>query len=169
MRGPTHIARFRDVDIVRHARIVGNDVEKAIAPLQRADELGSTAFQDADHRSGLLGGRRGLQSPLGHVASNEHAILVQRRRGGVFGNGDLLERGIIGLKKSFAAAIDPNSTRDEVRLVGQDITIALDPCDLPGLFKFAQSLLQVLLAVGRQTEAHQQFRNVCGNVILLRQ
>jgi len=38
-RGPAQVARLRHINIVRDARIVGNDVEKPASPLQRADHL----------------------------------------------------------------------------------------------------------------------------------
>ena len=56
VRGPARVARRRDVNVVRNARIIRDDVKKLLAALQSADELGAGPFEDAhDAASGLSG------------------------------------------------------------------------------------------------------------------
>ena len=54
VRLATDITRLRHINIVRHARIIGPDVEELPAALQRADDLRALTFEDADDRTGFL-------------------------------------------------------------------------------------------------------------------
>ena len=94
-RGPAHIARWCHINIVRNARVVGNDIEKLFALLQRADDLGAAAFQNPHHRAVLL--VPGAEIFPAHLAPHQHTILMQRRTRGAFGNGDFFQRRIIRL------------------------------------------------------------------------
>ena len=78
-RGPANVTRRRHINVVRHARVVGNYVKKLAAPLQRADDLGPLPFQDANHHARLLLELAGRQSFRPDIATHEHAILVERR------------------------------------------------------------------------------------------
>ena len=87
--GPAHITRRRHINIVRHARVVGDDVKRVAALRQCADDLGALAFEDADDRAGFLVAVA-KTFPV-HIAPHQHAIFMQRRAGGAFGDGDFFE------------------------------------------------------------------------------
>ena len=48
------IARWWDVDILRHPGVIGDDVEELPAFLEGADQLGATAFEDANDGAGAF-------------------------------------------------------------------------------------------------------------------
>ena len=108
VRGPADIARRRHVNVVRHARIVGNDVEKLPAPLQRADDLRAPAFQDADDRSGILSIALRSQTLRFDISPYQNAVFVQGGGGGILRNGDLFKSRIVRLEKPFPAGLIPN-------------------------------------------------------------
>ena len=165
VRRAAYIARLRNINVVRNARIIGNHVKKTATPLQRADDLRSPPFQNANHRAGR--GRECVRSqPLGpHVAPHEHSVFVQGRAGRALRDGDFLEGGIVWLEKAPAFAVHPNPPWNQVRLAGLNIAVALDAGDAPGLLQFAQRALQFLLAICRQPKLAQQFGHVERDVI----
>ena len=152
---------------MRNARVVGNDVERSAALLQRADHLRAFAFENADDRAGFLVAVAKIFPP--HVAPHQHAVFVQRRAGGAFGNGDFLERGIIRLKKTLARAVHADAAGNQIRLARADVAVALDARDLAGLLQLLEHGLQLLLAVRREAQQAQQFRHVRGDVVFLRE
>ena len=85
---------------MRHARVIGNDVEKLAAPLQRADDLRALPFQDANDRAGFLLVAPGRKPFAPDIAPHQHAIFVQRRARGLLRNHDFLERRIVRLQES---------------------------------------------------------------------
>ncbi len=160
LRGPADIARRHHVDIVGNPRVVGHDVEKLPAALERADHLRAATFQDADHRPGGGRGRLRSQSLRTHIASHEHVVLVQGGGGRAFGNDDFLEVRIVGLQKTLALAVHANPPGNEVRRARLDIAIALDAGDAAGLLQLTQDALQLGQAVGRQAQSPQELRDV---------
>jgi len=165
VRGPAQIARFRHVQVVGDARIIGDDVEELPSALQRADELRAPPLQDANHRAGAGFGVIMAQALGPDIAPDEHAILMQSCAGRALRDCDLLEAGIVRLQKAFALAVHANSSRDQVGLARLDIAMALDACDTPALFQCEQHALQLLLARGRQPQPPEQLGHVCRNVI----
>ena len=129
-RGPADVPRLRHVNVMRHPRVIGDDVKKLRALLQRADDLRPPTLEDADHRSGA--GREGVgaQTFRADVPAHEHAVLVQRRARGTFRHGDFFEAGIIWLKKTLALAIHSDPARNEIRLARLDVAISFDARDL---------------------------------------
>ena len=164
---PAHVARWRHINIVRNARIIGNDVEKLPALLQRADNLRAPAFQNADDRAGV----RFVFAKIfpAHLAAHQHAVFVQRRAGGAFGNGDFLETRIVRLEKTFARAVHADAAGNQVGFAWADVTIALDARDRAGLLQLAQHGLQLLLVRRRQAKQPEQFRHIRRNIIFLLQ
>src|SRR5205823_4084237 len=99
------VPRFRDIHVMRHARVVRNDEQKLAAALERADNGSTAALQYPDDHASRGRGPIVAQSGWPDVAADEHAIFMQSRSGGAFGNGNLLELRIVGLEKAFALAI----------------------------------------------------------------
>ncbi len=50
--GASDIAGLRNVNIMRNARVVGNDIDKARAALERADDLRAMTFEHAQDSAG---------------------------------------------------------------------------------------------------------------------
>ena len=114
-RRPAHVARRRHINIVRHARVVGDDVERSVVLCaQRADDLRALAFENADDRAGVLIAVAEIFPA--HVAAHQHAVFVQRRAGGAFGNGDFLEARIVRLEKTFARAVHADAAGNQIRV-----------------------------------------------------
>ena len=166
-RGPAQVARLRHINIVRDARIIGNDVEKPPSPLQRADHLRAPSFQNADHRARVRLGGAGAQSLWPDIASHQHAIFVQGRAGRALRDGNFLEAGIVRLEKALALAVHPDPARNQIRLARLDVTVALDARDAARLLQFAERALQHLLTVGRQPKQPEQLRHIGRDVIFL--
>ena len=81
VRGPAHVARLRHINVVRDARVIGNDVEKLPAALQRADDLRAPPFQNADHRAGVRLGASG-RKPFGRTSRRTSTRSSCKRRAG---------------------------------------------------------------------------------------
>ena len=164
---PADVARRRHVDVVRHARVIGNDVKKLPAALQGADDLRPAPFQDADDRAGFLGRAFRAQAPRADVAAHQHAVFVQRGGRGVLRDHDFLQGRVVRLQKSLALAVDPDAAGNEVRLAGQDVAVALGAGDAARAFQSAQDALQFLLAVRRPAQVPEQFGDIGGHVAVL--
>jgi hypothetical protein len=94
---------------------------------------------------------------------------VHRGPGGALRNSDLGEGRIIRRKESFPLPVHANAPGNEVRLNREDITIALDACDLAALHQLPEHVLQVLLALGWQAEQPEQFRYVRRDICFMPQ
>ena len=156
------VARRRHVDVMRDARIVGNDKEELFATLQGADDGGARALQDAPHRAGGFG----RLAAAGDLAPHQHPVSIEGGAGGVFGHDDFSLRQIIRFQKALALAVDAEAARHKVRHARLDVAIALGAEDLPVLFQVAQGLLQRLLLVGTQPQRLQQLRDIGRNVVV---
>jgi len=148
--GSADIARFGDVDIVWDTGVIGDDVEELTAALERAYDLGSATFENADDGAGagFVGG--GSEACGANVASDEHTILVERGAGGAFGDGDFFELAVVGLKEALALTIHPDAAWDEVGFARLDVAIPLEACDVAGLFEGTEGPLEILLAWGEE-------------------
>jgi hypothetical protein len=74
-----------------------------------------------------------------NVAPHKHAIFVQRRAGGAFRDGNLLETRVVRLEKALALAVHPNPARNQIRRARADVTIAFDARGFAGLLQLAQN------------------------------
>ena len=150
---------------MRHPRVIRDDKEKFPATPQSADELRPVAFEHADHGSsgGLWRVRPATLGP--HIAAHQHAIFVQRGGRFAFGDGDFLQRRIVGLEKSFALTIHADASGNQIRFAWEDVAVALDAGDATGLFEIPQHALEILLTIRRQAEVAEQFGNVEREVV----
>ena len=156
----------RHINVVRHARIVGNDVERIAALRQRADNLRAFAFENADDRAGFLIVLAAKIFPP-HVAPHEHAVFVQRRAGGAFGNGNFLEVGIVRLEKSFARAVHADAAGNQIRVVRQDVAVALMRAIWPARSSLRRRAFKFRLPFRRHAQMPAQIFRAQRDVILL--
>jgi len=156
VRWPADITRRRNVDVVRDAPIIGNDIEELAAALQGADDLGSPAFEYADNRSGILSIISRSQTFGFDISPYQDAVFVQGSGRRILRNGDLFEPRIVRLEKPFSLPVDPNPSRDQIGLPWYDIAIPLNAGDLAGLLQLAQDALEFLLLAGAQSEQPKQ-------------
>ena len=154
---------------MRHPRIIGNDEEKLPAALEGADKLRPVPFQHTDHGTGRRPGGFLPQTRGADVAADQHAIFVQRGGRGILRNGDLLQRRVVRLQKSFALPVHANPAGDQVRFPRQNVAVALDAGEAASLFVLPQHLLQFLLLPGREAEGGQEFRDVEWEIVRLAQ
>ena len=134
IRLATYIARFSHVNVLLHARIIRPHVKELPPTLQRADDLRTLTFENADDRAGfLLRAAIGSQPARTDFATNEHAVTMQRCAGVAFGNHDLLHGRIVRAQKAFALAIDLNRARDEICFLRENVTIAFGARDASSL------------------------------------
>ena len=117
-RRPAHVTRGRHVNVMRHPGIVGHDVEKFAALLQRADDLRPLPFENANDRTRFLTRTISAQTARPAFATHEHAIPVERGRGRFLRNHDLLQLPVVRLQKAFALAVDLDAARHQVRVAG---------------------------------------------------
>src|SRR5690242_5868118 len=69
-RRTADIARFGHIDVVRHTRVIGEDEEELAAALQGPDDLGATAFENANDGTGTGHGGIGAQALRPNIAPN---------------------------------------------------------------------------------------------------
>src|SRR5205807_446311 len=120
VRLSTYVARFWHVNIVRHARVIRDDVGKLLAALESPNDAAAFAFQNANDASGILTVGLRTQTLWPDIAPDQDAILMQRGRSGVFWDGDLFERGIIRLQKTSTTARDSNSAWNQIGIARAD-------------------------------------------------
>ena len=109
-RGPANIARRCHINVMRNTRVVGNDVKKLFALCERADDLSALTFKNAHNRAVLLIAVAKVFAA--RIAAHEHAILVQGRASGAFGDGNLLDTCVVGLEKSAPRPVHADASRN---------------------------------------------------------
>ena len=166
-RGPAHVARFRHINVVRNARIIGNDEEKLFVPVATCRRSACAAVPECEPPCRFPPRPRRDASPGPDIAPHQHAVFVQGRGGRAFRDDDFLEAGIVRLEKAVALAVHADAARNQVRLARQDVAVALDAGDPARLLQFAEHALQLLLAMRRQPEQPEQFRHIGRDIIFL--
>ena len=149
-RGPAHVPGRRHIQVMRHPGIVGDDVKRGAALLQRAHDPRAFALEDADDRAGFRG--VGAEAFPPNIPAHQNPILMQRRAGGAFGDAYFLQAPIVRLEKSLARAIHADAAGNEIRVAGADVAAGLDLHDLALPFQPAQRPLKLRLAVRRHAQ-----------------
>ena len=167
--GTADVLRFGHVDVVLHARVIGDDVEEAIAAPERADDAHAFAVEDADDLAGGDGLLLRAQALCFHIQADEDAVAIHGGAGIAVRDDDLFEIAVIGLEKAFAAAVDAEAAGDKIGFQRADEAVAFDAGDLAGLFQLLQGGLQIGLVLGGKVQIPEEFREIGRGVIFLPQ
>ena len=164
--GAAHIARWRHIDVLRDARIGRNHEEELPAALQRADDLASRFFQNADNAAGDFAGRAPAVGTRDGVLANENMIAVHGGCGRVVGNADGREFRIVRLYQANSLTIHANAGRHQIGFERKGIPFALlDTRDLPSALQLREHMLELPLFILRQAELPEQFLRIERSVI----
>jgi hypothetical protein len=167
--GASDVAGGGHVDVVGDAWVIGDDVEELAALLQGADDAGAAAFEDADDGAGVVVAVGAAEAAGFDVAADEDAVFVQGGAGGVCGDGDFFEGGVVGLEVAVALAGDLDAAGDEIGLERSDIAIGLGAGDAAGLFQGVEGAEEGALVLGGDAESARQFGGLEGDVVPLGQ
>ena len=142
VRLAAHIAGFRHINRPRKARIIRRDVQELLRALQGADKLRALAFQHAHHAAALV------LLPRLHIQTHQHAVAMHRGAGVSVRDADLGDARLVRLHKTTTTTRDLNHPRHQVRLLRNDVAIALCADDFPLFLQAFEQALQHLLLIG---------------------
>ena len=142
-----------DVDVVDHARVVGDDVGKIARLLEGADDRGMGALEDADDAAlgpvvaGARAGEGGVARDPGDDAVAVHG------GAGVFRRDEDVAFGVIFPdQKAEAALVNLEFPGDEVSLGGEDVAILANARDLAVALEMAERFLEQAAMVALHPE-----------------
>jgi hypothetical protein len=138
-----------NVDIVRDAWIIWNDIEGIATTLEGADELLAVALENANDGA-ALGGAFAMSTARAAITTDENTILVKSSAGVVFGNRNFFECGVVRLEETSARTSHADAAGNEINLAGKDITITLYADDLTGMLECMKELFKFAFVSRRQ-------------------
>ena len=157
------VARGLGVHVVRHARVVGNDVVDVAALLQGADNRVAGPLQNANHLAGWFVDR--LELPAIAVEADDDLVVVQGHRG-VFAR-DVHVGARLGLRPGIRADFRPHECKavrvkldrshDQVGILGKNEAVGADTDDLALFQHFGEHAAEIAPFGRVQAEFGGQF------------